>query len=114
MDVADRTVEKTWPDCAIGLDDGRYPRGVAAWSRRFRQSEVCPEVKPDSTKFPRLLDNKTRLDLNPAIVNQGFNFDVELFNFLNNSTIFTRNETFGAQFYNPVEKCFAEPLLRRL
>jgi hypothetical protein len=28
---------------------------------------------------------------------------VEMFNFLNNSTIFTRNETFGAQFYNPVD-----------
>ncbi len=25
---------------------------------------------------------------------------VEIFNVLNNSTIFTRNETFGAQFYN--------------
>jgi hypothetical protein len=28
---------------------------------------------------------------------------VEIFNALNNSTIFTRNETFGAQFFNPVD-----------
>ena len=28
---------------------------------------------------------------------------LEIFNALNNSTIFTRNETFGAQFYNPVD-----------
>ncbi len=28
---------------------------------------------------------------------------VEVFNFLNNSTVFTRNETFGAQFYDPVD-----------
>jgi hypothetical protein len=28
---------------------------------------------------------------------------MEVFNFLNNSTIYTRNETFGSQFFNPVD-----------
>ena len=27
---------------------------------------------------------------------------VEIFNVMNNSTIFTRNETFGTQWYNPI------------
>jgi len=31
---------------------------------------------------------------------QGF---VEIFNFMNLSTIYTRNETFGSQFYNPID-----------
>jgi hypothetical protein len=35
---------------------------------------------------------------------------MEIFNLVNDSTIYTRNETFGSQFYNPVDLVSARRL----
>ena len=51
VNVPDGAMEKTRPDCAIGFENRRNPRGITPRRRRWYLPELHTEMKCDSPKL---------------------------------------------------------------
>jgi len=81
MNVSYRAVEKTGPDCTIGLDYGGNPRGITSRSRRLHLTELHTEMKGDTSKLRRAFHDKSRFNLLSTFTNECFDFDIKQIGF---------------------------------
>src|SRR5262245_10916967 len=81
MNVSYRAVDKTGPNCTIGLDYGGDPGGSTSRSRRLHLTELHTEMKGDTSKLRRAFHDKSRFNLHPTFANECFDFDIKQISF---------------------------------
>ena len=81
MDVAEGTLEETWPHRSVGIDDGGNPRGIAARRLRWELPELGSEVEGEATEFFRAFSDKAGGEVSGVLADERFDLPIQLFNF---------------------------------
>jgi len=77
MNVSYRAVEKTRPDCTIGLDYGGNPRGITPRRDRRYLPELHTEMKRDTPELRRTLHNESRFNIVSTFMDESLDLDIE-------------------------------------
>lgn len=78
-DVADRGVEETWPDSAVGFNYRRDPGRVAVWSNGYDLPEMGSKMRDNAPQLVGAFPDEPGINVAGMLTNHGLHLQRESF-----------------------------------